>query len=371
MNRDVLTYRMAFAAVRGMGVDLANKLLEVIPSEKDFFCADRKELEAIANCKSKIFDHDYRQKLLDKATAERDFVSKNNIKVTYFRDDDYPKRFGETAPDAPILIYSLGNCNLNAKHVVSIVGTRHATVYGQKFCDKLVADLNDKIDDLVVVSGLAYGIDISAHRASLRNDVPTVAVMANGLNRIYPSSHRNDAEDIIRHGGLLVTDYMSQDVIHKGNFVARNRIIAALADATVVVESATSGGALITANLASSYNRDVFAVPGRVSDEFSSGCNKLIRNNQACMLTCADDLIAQLQWDAKVTKEKRHEAELFPELSDVEVMVVDFIKKNGDVHINVVAEALNLPVYKAMSTLMTLEYKGVINTLPGSRYAIA
>ena len=345
MNSDALTYRMAFAAVRGMGGDLANKLLEVIPSEKDFFCADRKELEAIAGCKSKIFDHDYRQKLLDKAAIECDFVNNNNIKVTYFRDSDYPKRFGETASDAPILLYSLGNCNLNAKHVVSIVGTRHATVYGQKFCDKLIADLHDRLDDLVVVSGLAYGIDISAHRASLKNEVPTVAVMANGLNRIYPSPHRSDAENIIRHGGLLVTDYMSQDVIHKGNFVARNRIIAALADATVVVESAISGGALITANLASSYNRDVFAVPGRVSDEFSSGCNKLIKNNQACMLTCADDLVTQMQWDSKTTQAKKHETELFPELSDVEAMVVDFIKRNGDVHINVVAESLNLPVY--------------------------
>lgn len=371
MNRDELTYRLAFGAVRGMGVDLANKMLEVIPSEKDFFVASTSDLVAAVGRKSRILDCDYRKKLLDKAAKEVDFVENNNIKVTYFKDDDYPARFTQTAPDAPILIYSFGKCNLNSKHVVSVVGTRHATVYGQKFCDKLIGELKDKIQDLVVVSGLAYGIDISAHRAALRHNVPTVAILANGLNRIYPTAHRSDAGDIVKQGGAIVTDYMSQDVIHKGNFVARNRIIAALADATIVVESAASGGALVTANLALSYNRDVFAVPGRTSDEFSSGCNRLIKSNQANLLTCADDIIDILRWDTIENNAPKHQPDLFPELTDVEKQVVEFIKMNGDVHTNTVAESLNMPVYKAMSTLMTLEYKGVINSLPGSRFAIA
>lgn len=370
MSGDELTYQIAFAAIRGMGFDLAHKILDVIPSEKEFFEMPEQELKAITGGRSKVYERSYRQELLEKATREIDFIKSNDIGVTYFTDSDYPLRFAN-ASDAPILLYTFGNCNLNAKHIVSIVGTRRATEYGTHFCDVLVTELSSQIKDLIIVSGLAYGIDISAHRASLRNNVPTVAVQARGLNKIYPSQHRNDAIEIVNKGGMIVSDYMSQDEIHKGNFLARNRIIAALSDCTVVAESADSGGALVTANLAGSYNRDVFALPGRNSDEFSQGCNRLIKNNQAQLISCANDLIDAMQWERSTSKKKPTELELFPKLTREEQMIVDLIRQKGDVHINVLTEQLQIPVYRVMSILVDLDCRGIVLTLPGCRYAMA
>ena len=363
-----LLYRIAFASLQGMGVDLARKLLDVVGSEERFFTMTEKELRALTHGRSKIYRDDYRQKCLQRAVAEEQFVSQHGIATTYFTDDAYPRRLIE-APDAPAILYTLGQCDLDSAHVVSVVGTRHATQYGIRFCDKLIGDLAQCLPDVVIVSGLAYGIDIAAHRAALKHGVATVAVLPRGLNRIYPATHRLDAVSIARNGGMLLTDYTTQDTVQKSNFLARNRIVAALSDCTVIVESAGSGGALVTASLAMSYNRDVMAVPGRCSDDYSVGCNKLIATNKAALITGADDLMAAMRWETQ--RQAPQQLDLFPELTDDEQAIVDTIRNHGEIHLNALAEALKQPVYRLMSTLVELDCKNIISTLPGCRYTLA
>ena len=362
-----LAYRIAFANLQGMGIDLARKLLDVVGSEEQFFAMSEKELRALTHGRSKIYRDDYRREVLQRAVAEVDFVSEHGIAATYYTDPTYPHRLLE-APDAPAMIYTIGHCDLESKHIISIVGTRHATQYGTRFCDTLIGELAQRLPDTVVVSGLAFGIDIAAHRAALKHGVPTVAVLPRGLNRIYPASHRNDAIAIAKRGGMLLTDYTSQDDVQKSNFLARNRIVAALSDCTVIVESAGSGGALVTASLAMSYNRDVMAVPGRCGDEFSTGCNKLIATNKAALITCADDLLAAMRWES--ANPSPLQLELFPELTSEEQAVVDAIRDHGEIHLNTLADTLQQPVYKLMSILVELDCKRVITTLPGCRYTV-
>lgn len=367
MNEQQLTYRIAFASIRGMGIDIARSILDVIPSEQEFFSMKEGELMRIIGSRTKIHESAYRNACLEKAKRELDFIYNNHIRVAYFLDDDYPARLLQ-ASDAPILLYSIGECNLNASRIVSVVGTRHATDYGRRFCNTLMSDLAQVLPDVVIVSGLAFGIDIAAHRASLKYGLHTVGVQARGLNKIYPSQHRNDAAAIVKQGGAIVSDYTSQDDVHKGNFVARNRIIAALSDCTVVVESANKGGALITANIAASYNRDVLAVPGRITDEYSKGCNRLIMNNQAAVITSADDLLKAMNWQPVAPKQV--ELELFPKLSAEEQIIVDTIRNMGDAHINSITQQLGMPVYKVMSALVELECRGIVASLPGCRYTV-
>ena len=370
MNTDgytPLTYRIAFASLQSMGVDLARKLLDVVGSEEQFFAMSEKDLRQLTHGRSKIYGDNYRRDILQQALREESFVREHGIAVSYFKDSVYPHRLLE-APDAPAMIYTLGKCDLESAHVISVVGTRHATQYGIRFCDTLIGDLAQHLPDLVVVSGLAYGIDIAAHRAALKHGVPTVAVLPRGLNRIYPAMHRNDAIAIAKRGGMLLTDYTSQDAVQKSNFLARNRIVAALSDCTVIVESAGAGGALVTASLAMSYNRDVMAVPGRCGDEFSTGCNKLIATNKAALITGADDLMAAMRWES--ARQEPQQLDLFPQLTKEEQAVVDIIRDRGEIHLNALAEVLHQPVYKLMSTLVELDCKNVIATLPGCRYTV-
>ena len=363
-----LTYRIAFASLQGMGVDLARKLMDVVGDEQRFFTMSEKELRALTRGRSKIYSDKYRQERLQRAVKEEAFVREHGIAATYFTDENYPHRLVEAA-DAPAMIYTLGKCDFESAHVISVVGTRHATQYGIRFCETLIGELAQRLPDLVVVSGLAYGIDIAAHRAALKHGVATVAVLPRGLNHIYPAMHRNDAIAIAKHGGMLLTDYTTQDEVQKSNFLARNRIVAALSDCTVIVESAGSGGALVTASLAMSYNRDVMAVPGRCGDEFSAGCNKLIATNKAALITGADDLMAAMRWEgARLVPQQ---LDLFPELTKEEQAVVDVIRDRGEIHLNALADILHAPVYKLMSILVELDCKNVIATLPGCRYVIA
>lgn len=366
---DLLTYRIAFASVRGMGYELAQKILDIIPNEIEFFTLSEKELQSILQTKVKMTEYAYRQEILDKAKVENDFVTKNRIKTTYFTDNDYPSRLSHTH-DAPILYYSKGDCNLNASKIISIVGTRHATAYGKHFCEKFIEEIKSLVDDVVIVSGLAYGIDIYAHRAAINNNIPTVAVLAHGLNTIYPSTHRKDAIDIINSNGSLITDYMSTDKIHPGNFVARNRIVAGLADCTLVVESAEKGGSLITAGIASSYNRDVFAVPGRINDTYSKGCNKLIRSNSASLITSASDLVAAMRWETFTSNKDAKQMSIFQDISDEEQRIVDYLQQNNETHINVLCNTLSMPMSQLMGTLIELEFKGIIQSLPGAKYML-
>ncbi len=369
MSGDLL-YKMAFASVRGMGVDLAQKILDVLGNEKEFFTISEKELRAITRSRSKIIEKTYRDSCLQKAEKEISFVESHHINISYFTESDFPQRLLH-ASDAPILLYTVGGTDLNKSHIVSIVGTRKCTAYGRHMCEKIVEELSEAVPDIITVSGLAFGIDITAHNASLNSNIPTVAVQACGLNKIYPAENRDAAEKIVNNGGCITTEYTSQDVLHKGNFVARNRIIAGLSDCTIVVESAEKGGSLITANIAQSYDRDVFAVPGRTTDEQSKGCNQMIQRNQAMLVTSANDIVEALRWESRTSNRPTRQLDIFPTLTEEEQKVVNIIKQTGDIHINTITEKLNIPVYRVMSTLMQLDFKGIIISMPGCRYTMA
>ncbi|MBR6639029.1 MAG: DNA-processing protein DprA [Muribaculaceae bacterium] len=363
-----LTYQIAFASLRGITRTLANEILSRIGDENAFFNATEQQLESLMGFKNKILTQSYRKEILEKAKKETEFIANNNVQPIYYTDKEFPYRLTE-CDDAPLILYTVGKCDLNSSHIISIVGTRHATPYGIDFTTRLIEDLSKSIDNIVIVSGLAYGIDIVAHNASLRNNIPTVAVLAHGLNTIYPAAHRNIAVEIVRNNGMLITDYRSIDAIHKGNFVARNRIVASLCDCLVVAESAQKGGALITAGIASSYNRDVFALPGRSSDKYSSGCNRLIASNVAALIESADDLIAAMRWS---TKPQEGEQQILTiDISEEEQAVIDYLATHDDTQINQLCVALNYPIARLMGLLIDMEFKGLILTYPGGRYRLA
>lgn len=363
-----LLYKIAFSQIKGITPGLAQEILAHISEESIFFTESESRLSSLLGFKSKILDKNYRDSILEKAKRELEFINTHNINSTYFSDEHYPERL-KHCEDSPIMLYSLGKCNLNSDHVIGIVGTRHATPYGVDFVINLVKNLAEKLDNLVTVSGLAYGIDITAHRASLHNNVPTTAVLAHGLNTIYPAAHRNTAADIIKSGGCLVTDYMSQDKLHKGNFLARNRIVAGLCDCLVVAESAEKGGALVTAKIATAYNRDVAALPGRISDKFSAGCNKLIASNIATLIRNDEDIIDLMGWCTRPAEGEQQELNL--SLSPEEENIIKYLQNAGEETINQLCVALGIPMHKLMPLLVDMEFKDLILPYPGGKYRLA
>lgn len=363
-----LRYRIALASVKGMNRLLAESLVELTGDVSAFFTLSQRELSDLTGWNSSLFSEVERGKALMAAAGEVDFIRKNNITPLFFTDADYPQRLLE-CDDAPLILYYKGNVSFQQPRVVSIVGTRHATPYGKNFVDTLVRDLADTCPDTLIVSGLAYGIDIAAHRAALRYGLPTVGVLAHGLNTIYPAQHRNTAVEMVGNGGLL-TEYTTSQPTHRGFFLARNRIVAGVADAVVVVESGVKGGSLFTATIASDYHRDVFALPGRVGDISSMGCNNLIRQNKAALLTCADDLIEAMGWG--VRKEQPSQTTLATQqdvqLTDEEKLIMQYLAHNGEGQINRMAVELNTPIATLSATLVELEFKGCVVAFPGGVY---
>ena len=307
---------------------------------------------------------------MHRAEAEYQWAQDNGVSVITLGDTSYPSRL-VTCPDSPTVLYSKGNANLNARRTIAVVGTRHCTLYGQDIIRKFMHDLRNLCPDVLVVSGLAYGVDINAHREALANGYPTVGVLAHGLDQIYPYVHHATATEMLANGGLL-TEYMSQTTMSKGNFVQRNRIVAGLADATILVESAAKGGGLITVGIANDYHRDVFAFPGAVNAAYSQGCNNSIRNNEATLITCAEDFAKSMGWtdDATLSEAKKRgiERQFFPDLSDDERKVVDILQDNNNLQINILTVKSGIPVNKLTSLLFSLEMKGVIKTLAGGCY---
>ncbi len=363
-----LRYRIALASVKGMNRLLAESLVELTGDVSAFFTLSQRELSDLTGWNSSLFSEVERGKALMAAAGEVEFIRKNNITPLFFTDADYPQRLLE-CDDAPLILYYKGNVSFQQPRVVSIVGTRHATPYGKNFVDTLVRDLADTCPDTLIVSGLAYGIDIAAHRAALRYGLPTVGVLAHGLNTIYPAQHRNTAVEMVGNGGLL-TEYATSQPTHRGFFLARNRIVAGVADAVVVVESGVKGGSLFTATIASDYHRDVFALPGRVGDISSMGCNNLIRQNKAALLTCADDLIEAMGWG--VRKEQPSQTTLAAQqdvqLTDEEKLIMQYLALNGEGQINRMAVELNTPIATLSATLVELEFKGCVVAFPGGVY---
>lgn len=363
-----LRYRIALAGVKGMNRLLAETLVELTGDVSAFFTLSQRELTELTGWNSTLFSEVERGKALLSATNEISFIRKNNITPLFFTDADYPQRLLE-CDDAPLMLYYKGNTSLQVPRVVSIVGTRHATPYGKNFVDTLVRDLADACPDTLIVSGLAYGVDVAAHRAALRYGLPTVGVLAHGLNTIYPAQHRNTAVEMLGNGGLL-TEYTSSQATHRGFFLARNRIVAGLADAVVVVESGIKGGSLFTATIAGDYHRDVFALPGRVGDISSMGCNNLIRQNKAALLTCADDLIEAMGWGNR--REQPSQTTLTVErevdLTAEEQRIMQYLSLNGEGQINRMAVELDTPIATLSATLVELEFKGCVVAFPGGVY---
>jgi DNA processing protein len=305
--------------------------------------------------------------VFERAGKEMEFMKKYNISALFYTDKNFPRRL-KSCPDSPVLIYTKGNMNLDEQRVISIVGTRNATEYGKQVCDELIRQFSERKYPALVVSGLAYGIDIQAHKSALKYNIPTVAVLGHGLDRIYPSLHTETAKKMLENGGL-VSDFPSGTKIDPPNFLRRNRIVAGLADATIVVESAEKGGALVTADIAGSYNRDVFAFPGRAGDTFSRGCNQLIRNSGANLMEGIEDLEYFMGWESGKS-EKTVQPALFVELTPDEEKVVDLIRQSGELFIDQVSSELKLPVSRVSAMLLNLEFKNVLVALPGKMYRL-
>ena len=303
-----------------------------------------------------------------RAEKELEFIEKHHISSIGFHDEAYPSRLRE-CDDAPILLFYRGNTTLNPRRVISIVGTRKCTEYGRDLCESFVHDLASQCPDILIVSGLAYGIDVCAHRAAIKHGLPTVGVLAHGLDRIYPSVHRNTAAQMVQCGGLL-TEYLSHTEPERQNFLQRNRIVAGISDATIVVESADKGGALVTANITNSYSRGCYAFPGRVGDTYSAGCHRLIRNNQAAIITSATDFIEHMLWDVKQGhKEKPIQRTLFPELNTEENRIVSLLEQHADgLSINTLTVETGLPVHRLSAILFELELRDIVRPVAGSIY---
>lgn len=305
-----------------------------------------------------------------RAEVELEYDLKYGIQPICMNDERYPQRLKE-CDDAPLMLFYKGNANLNQQRVINIVGTRHCTPYGEDCIRRFISDLKQLSPQVLIVSGLAYGVDIVAHRQALASGYETVGVLAHGLDDLYPSRHRETALRMIEQGGLL-TEFLTQTNADKINFVRRNRIVAGMSDACILIESAAHGGGLITCDISQAYGRDVFAFPGRVGDTYSEGCNNLIRSNGAGLITSAADFIKDMGWqdDATLMRAKQQgiERSLFPELSPEEQLIVNALAKTNDLQINLISVKTNIDISRLTSLLFTLEMKGVIKTFAGGMY---
>lgn len=307
---------------------------------------------------------------LHRAEIELQWDLENGVMPLCMNDENYPQRLRQ-CDDAPLMLFYKGNINLNQRRVICVVGTRRNTVYGEDLIRRFMRELRQLCPQLLVISGLAYGVDIIAHRQALQNGYPTVGVLAHGVDYLYPARHKQTADEMVKKGGLL-TEFLTQTNVDKVNFVRRNRIVAGISDACVVVESAAHGGGLITASLARTYNREVFAFPGNVGSQYSEGCNNLIRDNVAGLISNADDFVKSMNWDDDVKLQRAQqvgiERQLFPDLSTEERKVVSALKKHNDLQINMLSVQADIPIAHLTAILFSLEMKGVLKALPGGMY---
>lgn len=370
MDLNSLKFKIGITLINGIGNNLSKNLIAYLGNEEAVFKEKKSALSKVPGIgevlAQKIVDQ---QQVLQRAEEEIEFIVKNNIQYYYYTDNDYPYRLKECY-DAPLILYTKCSQDLNNAKFLGIVGTRNATDYGKELCKKFINELK-MIDNLVVVSGLAYGIDICAHKAALDAGIPTIGVVAHGLDRIYPQSHRTTAVKMLDHGGL-VTEYLSKSNPDRQNFVQRNRIIAGLSDAIVVVESAKKGGALITADLANDYNRDVFAFPGRVNDEWSMGCNSLIKTNRASLIDSTSEFMRTMGWDSNPTDSQLiRQPELFVELTEEEQFIFNFIKMYPEgIQVNQLSVESAFTFSKLTAILLQMEFKMLLKCSPGGVYKV-
>jgi DNA processing protein len=362
-----LLHNIALSFIKGVGPVSARALIGYFGSTEEIFKAPVSKLARVPGLGKRAEQIDLQQ-ALQKAAQELKFVEKNEIDVLFYTDERFPKRL-KRCNDAPVLLYAKGNIDLNKHKVVSIVGTRKATDYGKQLCKQLVEELRQY--NALVVSGLAFGIDVAAHKECINLDMQTVGVLGHGLDRLYPSQHRAVADKMMHNGGLLA-EYPSGTVPDREHFPERNRIVAGLADATIIIEASVKGGALITAEIANSYNRDVFAFPGRINDEFSEGCNFLIRHHKAGLLTCVADLAYSMGWEkADGTKTANEQLTLPIDLNSDEQLIFDLIQQHKNpLGVDDLAIKANMPMSQLAMNLLNMEMQGYIRSLPGKTYAI-
>ncbi len=364
-----LLYRLTLTQLPGIGPVSARNLIRAAGNATTLFEHRNRLADIIPGAPAAL------RKILDCADtlrlceAEIRFAEKNQIECLCEADEDYPSRLRE-CEDAPLVLFYRGTSNLNKEHIINLVGTRNATDYGKGICTRFVRDLKELLPDVIIVSGLAYGIDIHAHRSALQNGLETIGVLAHGLDRIYPAVHRKTATEMLGHGGLL-TEFMSGTNPDRQNFIKRNRIVAGISDATIVVESAEKGGSLITADIAESYHRDCFAFPGRTDDLYSRGCNNLIRTNRAVLLQSAEELVAAMNWNTRPTTPHIVQRELFPELDDKEKCIVSILQKHPEgIQVNTLVVESNVAINHLTGILFGLEMKGIVKTLAGGMYKL-
>ena len=365
MSEVPLKHKIALGLIPRIGDINARKLVSHFGSVEAVFTEPYRNLVKIPGIGSGIAKYISDRSYLETAEKEAEYVTKNNIRTYFYLDNDYPFRLRQ-CDDSPVVFFFKGNCNLDASKILSVVGTRNATTRGRELCEKIIEGLAAGHPDLIIVSGLAYGIDIASHKAALANKLQTIGVLAHGFKTTYPAIHASTARTMQNNGGLL-TDFLSDALPERNNFLKRNRIIAGLSDATLVVESGIKGGALITADIANSYNRDVFAVPGRPDDQWSAGCNSLIKSNKAFLTECSDDIEYFLDWKPEKSKPPVQRT-LFSDLDDSEKVIFELLSRQGELAIDTICRSLDIPVYKLSSLLLQMEFKGLVKCSPGNLY---
>ena len=366
-----LFYAMALTRLTNFNFQQALELYKIAGSAHKLYELRNDMGDLVEGCTPRLIEalKDWSD-AMRRAEAELKYMEEHQIRGLTLLDDDYPQRLYECV-DAPLVLYYKGNTDLNQQRIISIVGTRHMTHYGEDCIRKFVRELHEVCPQVLIVSGLAYGVDICAHRTALENGYDTLGVVAHGLDQIYPYSHHDTAEQMVHHGGLL-TEFMTQTNADKVNFVRRNRIVAGCSDATIVVESAAKGGSLITAGIAQSYARPVFAFPGSVGRPFSEGCNLLIRDNEASLITSAEDFVQAMGWQVDTARQQAlHdgiERQLFPDLSEEEQKIVGLLQQTNDLQLNILSVKTGTPLGQLTALLFQLEMKGVVKAFAGGMY---
>ena len=365
MKEEKLLSILRLQKSKAVGDILAKKLIVNVGDISQIFKEKATTLSKINGIGNHVLKHLFDTKSIKLAEQELKYIQENNISYSYFLDDDYPKNL-QHCIDSPILLFKDGNLDFSNNKIISIVGTRNISSYGRNFCNQFIKEISEY--NPIIVSGFAYGVDICAHKAAIDNNLQTIAVLAHGFEQIYPKVHKKYINKVNENGGFL-TEFWSEEDPLRENFLKRNRIVAGISTATIIIESASKGGSLVTADIANSYNKDVFALPGRTTDIYSKGCNNLIKNNRAHLLNSASDIVKMLNWDVQ-QKPKPIQKQLFLELDENEQKIYDLLHQQGQQLLDVIALECNIPIFRLSSILLQMELKGILKPLPGKMFEI-
>lgn len=366
MKEEKLLAVLRLQKSKAIGDILAKKLIVNVGDVEQVFKEKSSILEKINGIGSHVLKHLFSPKNIQLAEKELVYIQKNNIDYSYFLEDSYPRNL-QHCIDSPIILFKDGNIDFSNRKIISIVGTRNISSYGRDFCNKLVNELAEY--NPIIVSGFAYGVDICAHKAALKNKLQTIAVLAHGLEQVYPKVHKKYIHQLNENGGFL-TEFWHEETPLRENFLKRNRIVAGISTATIIIESAKKGGSLVTADIANSYNRDVFALSGRATDLYSVGCNNLIKNNKAHLLNSSSDIVKMLNWDIEKKVTKPIQKQLFVALNENEQKIYNLLHNKGQQLLDVISLECNIPIFRLSPILLQMEMKGFLKPLPGKLYEL-